>query len=281
MAAWHAALPYRGRFTAARPAALSALPLPPGPMPARRGTRPLKAWRYVLFVHPALIACVARTRVGPLRDAFWAAWDRERCVWRRGAGPAAGRVQLAPGGAHVRAPGARIELAFAETAGIECVSPSGSAYGWTRKQAPLPARARVRLGRRERDLAGHVLVDDTAAYYERHTRWLWSAGIGRTREGRLAAWNLVSGVNDSARESERTVWLDGTAFEPPPARFAADLSAVGELRFQTEAELARRLSLGLVRSDYRQPMGAFSGRLPGGEELAEGLGVMERHDAWW
>jgi hypothetical protein len=38
----------------------------------------------------------------------------------------------------------------------------------------------------------------------------------------------------------------------------------------------------LVRSSYRQPFGAFSGELPGGlATLTEGLGVMERHEAWW
>jgi hypothetical protein len=34
-------------------------------------------------------------------------------------------------------------------------------------------------------------------------------------------------------------------------------------------------------SDYRQPFGTFSGTLPGGVELAEGFGVMERHVVRW
>ena len=132
-----------------------------------------------------------------------------------------------------------------------------------------------------RDLHGHVLIDDTAAYYERHTHWRWSAGAGRTVDGRLAAWNLVSGVNDPPVDSERTVWLDGLPAEAPPCVFAADLSSVDELHFESEAELCRDTNLGLVRSSYRQPLGRFSGRLPGGIELAEGFGVMEDHDAWW
>jgi hypothetical protein len=39
--------------------------------------------------------------------------------------------------------------------------------------------------------------------------------------------------------------------------------------------------MGLVSSDYVQPFGSFSGALPGGIELASGLGVMERHRARW
>jgi hypothetical protein len=36
-----------------------------------------------------------------------------------------------------------------------------------------------------------------------------------------------------------------------------------------------------VQSRYRQPFGTFSGRLPGGLELAAGYGVMEEHDVRW
>jgi len=36
-----------------------------------------------------------------------------------------------------------------------------------------------------------------------------------------------------------------------------------------------------VRSEYEQPFGTFRGTLPGGLELAEGYGVMERHVAVW
>jgi len=43
----------------------------------------------------------------------------------------------------------------------------------------------------------------------------------------------------------------------------------------------RRENLILLRSDYRQPFGTFSGRLPAGPELAYAYGVMESHEAWW
>ena len=69
-------------------------------------------------------------------------------------------------------------------------------------------------------------------------------------------------------------------------RFAPDLSGVefsdgGRLWFRSEAIRRRDDNLLLIRSRYEQPFGTFSGRLPGGLELAEGYGVMERHDAAW
>jgi hypothetical protein len=271
------ALPYRGEAGAARPPALRALALPPDPMPAFLRGRPLKTWRYVAFFAPQLIACLARVRIGPVRDSFWAVWDRERELFWRGRRS----VALDDGGAWLAGPRVRLQLSFAPAPGVEAVCRSGSLYGWTAKQAPVPATATLHTGAEPRRYEGQALIDDTAAYYKRHTSWYWSAGVGRSVEGQSVAWNLVSGVNDPPHDSERTIWVDGVASEPAPCHFAADLRAVGALRFAPEATLARRTNLGWLRSDYRQPMGAFSGTLPGGIELAHGLGVMEHHDAWW
>ncbi len=246
-------------------------------MPRWLAGRPLKAWRYVAFFSPELIACVARARIGPLPGDFWAVWDREARALHRGSG----LVRAVPGRAQVRALRTRIDIVTAEEPGVETACPCGRGYSWTRKQAGVPARARVRLGRMTHELDGLAVIDDTAAYYPRHTLWWWSAGVGAAVDGSAVAWNLVSGVGDPPVNSERTVWIDGVAPEAPPSRFAADLTAVDDLRFAAEAELRRRVNLGLVRSDYRQPIGTFAGRLPGGVELSHGVGVMERHDAWW
>jgi hypothetical protein len=128
------------------------------------------------------------------------------------------------------------------------------------------------------------VIDDTAAYYKRHTRWRWSAGVGRSTDGRALAWNLVDGVNDPERGSERAVWVDGEPSEPSPVTFEDDLSRVGQLRFNAEATRERRENLLLVRSRYRQPFGTFIGSLPGADgpiPLAQGFGVMEDHEVWW
>ena len=142
-------------------------------------------------------------------------------------------------------------------------------------------RGVVELDGVRRELAGRAIIDDTAAYYPRHTTWHWSAGVGVARDGEQVAWNLVSGVNDPPDHSERTVWIGGRPTEPPPCSFDDRLSAVDELRFTAESVRERRDNLLLVRSSYRQPFGTFSGELPGGITLAEGYGVMEAHDVRW
>jgi len=275
------ALPYRGRFGAPRPPGLAALPLPPGAMPSHWGSRPLKAWRYVGVFGPEVMLCAASVRVGRARQAFWAVWDREagalyeRTVLRPGA------VRLSTGRVVVEDRGMRIDVRLVERDGVEAVCRSGEAYAWTRKQAGALAAGTVQAAGRLMRVSGAAIIDDTAAYYERHTHWRWSAGAGRLLDGRAVAWNLVAGVNDPPVNSERTVWVDGEPREVERCRFAEDLSAVDGLRFSPEAERRRRESLLLLRSRYRQPFGAFSGELPGGLALAEGFGVMEEHEAWW
>ena len=78
------------------------------------------------------------------------------------------------------------------------------------------------------------------------------------------AWNLVDGVHDAPHASERTVWVAGEPREAEPAAFAADLSAVGELRFDEWAAREDHTNRLLMRSDYRQPFGSFSGGCPAG-----------------
>jgi hypothetical protein len=124
-------------------------------------------------------------------------------------------------------------------------------------------------------------VDESAGYHARHTAWRWSAGVGVARDGRPLAWYLVDGGHDAPVASERTVWVDGVPSEVPPVAFASDLSSVGDMRFSEWSAREEHTNLLLMRSDYRQPFGSFSGSLPGGPELESGYGVMEWHDVRW
>jgi hypothetical protein len=250
-------------------------------MPSRDRLRPLKAWRYVGVYGPELMLCLGDVRIGRARQCFWAVWDRhagrlhERTVIGRG------DVRFQTGRAWLADRDAAIDLTLAEEPGVEAVCPSGDSYAWTRKQGGILAAGSVRLAGREIPVAGRAIVDDTAAYYERHTSWHWCAGVGRSTDGRELAWNLVSGVNDPPSGSERTIWVDGHPTEPGPSQFASDLTTVDGLRFTAEATRERRDNLLLLSSRYRQPFGTFTGTLADGVELAEGYGVMEEHDARW
>jgi len=250
-------------------------------MPARQGLRPLKRWRYVGVYTPEVMVCVGDARVGPIPQRWWAVALPDGTLRER---TTIGRADVAIDGSsvQVRTPGLKIEFDLREGGGVETASPAGKSYIWTRKQAALPCSGSVTLDGVRRDLTGDcAFVDESAGYHERHTAWRWSAGVGRTVDGRRVGWNLVAGVHDAPRHSERTVWVDGEPREVGPVEFASDLSAVGDLRFTEWAAREDHTNLLLFRSDYRQPFGTFSGELPGGLRLAEGYGVMESHDVRW
>jgi hypothetical protein len=256
-------------------------------MPMLRGGRPLKRWTYVGVYDAGLMLCAGSVRIGPLRQAFWAVWDpvagrlRERTRSLR-----TGVVRLDRRRAHVHDGPVQVDLTLGDGPPVEVISPHGGEYVWTRKVGGVRACGRVVLDGRERRIDARAVVDESAGYHARETAWAWSAGMGTTADGRPVAWNLVDGIHDAERNSERTVWIDGGAREVGPVRFAPDLGAIegpaGEaLRFEEQAERSREDNLLVLRSSYRQPFGRFTGVLPGGVELAEGHGVMERHAARW
>jgi hypothetical protein len=264
------------------------VPLPPARMPAARGGRPLKRWRYVGVFGERTMLCVGLARVAGLPQGWWAVWHREggwlreRTIFAR-----PGRaVRFDRGRVCVRDGDCEIDLVVEEAPGIESVCPHDGGYVWTRKQAAVPVRGQVLVAGDAIAIDALGVVDDTAGYHGRHTAWRWSAGVGETADGRPAGWNLVTGVNDPPSASERSVWVDGHAKEVGPVSFADDLSGVtfaegGALAFTSEAVRERHDELLVLRSDYRQPFGTFRGALPGGVELARGYGVMEEHTARW
>jgi hypothetical protein len=278
-----AALP--ARHHGVPPPGWPGVPVPPAPMPGWRYGRPLKAWRWVGAFCEEWMLCAADVRLGPARSTFWALWDRERAVLHeRTHALRHGAVELAPGTARIRDAGVEVELAFGEELerAVESCAEHGRGYVWTRKQGGVEVEGEVRLpGGPRRSAHALGVIDETAGYHARHTEWWWAAGVGSARDGTPLAFNLVQGIGDPAVDSERTVWLDGVPAELGPVAFAPLLGTVGALSFQGEAERRRREQRLLVRSEIRQPFGVFSGRLPGGVEVARALGVTEHHRARW
>jgi Protein of unknown function (DUF2804) len=302
-------LPWRGPGPE-RPA----VPLPPGKVPIRRQGSWRKRWRYLGAFADELMLCAARVGVGPLGQTFWAVWDREAGelhertrilppiargeVWTEPVdGDEAGRLDWAPerGRALVRIEAAAAKddgdpvrgfLTVGEGEWVESVCATGDdggGYTWTRKRV-VPVECDVRLGDRRIRCEARGIEDESCGYHPRHTVWDWSAGVGRTADGRDVAWNLVSGINDPPQRSERAIWVDGRASEPAPVTFDG-LEAIalgdGRLEFSAECERRKEERRAFVRYSYRQPFGSFTGTLPGGLELERGLGVMEHHDAHW
>jgi hypothetical protein len=257
-------------------------------MPLLRDGRPLKRWRYVGAFGERAMLCVGFARVGGAPQAWWAVWDREsRWLRERTIFAGAARaVRFTAGRVTVRDGDCAIDLAIAEIPGIESVCAHGGGYVWTRKQAAVGVRGTARIGADALEIDALGVVDDTAGYHDRHTEWRWSAGVGEATGGQAVGWNLVTGVNDPPARSERTLWVDGAATEAAPVTFDDELGWVrfadgAVLRFAAEAVRERHDELVVMRSDYVQPFGTFSGALPGGLTLAAGWGVMEHHRARW
>ena len=127
----------------------------------------------------------------------------------------------------------------------------------------------------------HGFIDESAGYHARHTAWRWSAGVGRTGDGRTVAWNLVDGVHDAPEASERTVWIDGEPYEVEPQPFAAR-SVTGRRPRLRALVGARALDVARPRPQpLRAAVRDVQRRAAGRLELAEGYGVMEDHEVTW
>jgi hypothetical protein len=207
-----------------------------------------KSWQWVGAFGPELMLCVAWAKVGPIRRSWWAVWD----------GSTLHEGTKAP-----------FSLTYERGTPIEVTT--GPMF--TRK-TPLRVRGEV-LGR-SIDLPG--LLDESHGRHPRRTAWMWSAGAGLSASGSAVIWNLVEGLHDGS-PSERTVWVDGVPHEVPHQPFHG-LSRVGDLRFDPAAVRAKRENYLVLRSDYEQPFGRFTGSLPVAGDLT-GWGVMERHEALW
>ena len=298
-----AALPWRGPG----PGRPEELPLPPERMPLRFAGNNRKHWRYLGLFSDEVMACAARVGVGPLAQTFWAVWDREerklteRTVLRLPG--ARGEVWSEDGaGAPVeRAPDegcvVRLEANHPEAGGVrgflragagqwvESVCDNGEGgFVWTRKRV-VPVEVDLRMGDRRIRCKARGIEDESAGYHPRHTVWSWSAGVGTLADGRDVGWNLVQGVNDPPTRSERAIWVQGEPSEPAPVTFqgleAVSFDDGSRIECDAEAERSRTEKRGPVSYSYRQPFGTFSGTLPGGLELATGVGVMETQDARW
>lgn len=245
-----------------------------------------KRWRYVGVFAEELMLCAARAEVGPLTQSFWVLWDRQgQRQWAHTAlRPGSREVTLDGPRLEIDGPGLRASLRLGDSTPIESTCPSGKAWAWTRKRVGMPVEGTVEVPGRRWEVSGRGVDDESAGHHQRHTRWRWSAGIGTADDGRPVAWNLVEGINDPPMRSERAIWIDGVPAEPPPVHFhgmeAIEFPDGEALRFVTASEHARDDNYLLIRSRYRHRFGSFRGSL-GGVELADGLGVMEEHDALW
>lgn len=138
------------------------------------------------------------------------------------------------------------------------------------------------------DIDGEGMTDYTHGLLARETQWRWAIGNCHTETGQSVGFNLVAGFNEGR---ENAVWIDGSpqavgtaTFETTPlesgapwhVRTACETVA---LTLTVEGYRAQDIDIGLLRSQYHQPIGRWSGHIDGRE--VTGAGVAEHHLARW
>ena len=162
-----------------------------------------------------------------------------------------------------------------------CPTPVG--WNVTRKQAALKLTGTVAVGTRHEFVDGWGLLDHSHGIMARETSWLWAMGGGATKTGEPIGFNAISGFN---ADLENFVWMNDTVvalkrvtFEHGEVWRIQDDSGALDLSLRVDATRSESVDLKLVRSDYVQPLGLWTGKIAG--EEVELYGVAENHRATW
>jgi hypothetical protein len=137
--------------------------------------------------------------------------------------------------------------------------------------------------------------DFSAGYMRRETSWRW-ASLNTSVNGCLLGLNLAQGVNETGG-CENAMWLQGKRILLGPAVFEFDrsneksawrvytLDGSVDLIFQATNKRSEKINLGLLKSNFRQFIGHFSGTVcdKAGtvHHLEHCIGLTEDHFARW
>ncbi|MBT1444668.1 DUF2804 family protein [Shewanella sp. JM162201] len=177
-------------------------------------------------------------------------------------------------------------------------SPTGySGWTYTQKHNALSVKGTLCVNHEpqplSRALAGY---DFSAGFMRRETSWRW-ASINAMVDGRRLGMNLAAGVNETG-SSENVLWLDGVRRHLGPVHFDFNRSAANggswriwsergelDLTFTPRGCRSEKLNLWLLKSNFRQYLGHFSGwvrELDGSQLRLEAVwGLTEDHFAKW
>lgn len=157
----------------------------------------------------------------------------------------------------------------------------------TRKQACATMTGSVRASTSRTELeAVPAFIDHSHGMLAGETVWQWAIGHGRADDGYPVGFNLVASFNDGL---ENVVWLDDEPhaagevhFDFDPESLASPWRVTGEeidLQLAVEGVRSQTLDLGVVASEYAQPIGRWSGHVHG--QTVNGVGVAEHHRSVW
>lgn len=194
---------------------------------------------------------------------------------------------------------------FQVTARIDCLSAPpaisaiapvpGGILSATEKRLLLEVHGKASVLGRSVSLDGALAgYDYTNGLMPRHTMWRWAFALGHARSGERVGLNLVEG---SVGEAECALWVDGELLPLAEGRFTFDaerpldpwhirtIDGAVDLQFRPGAAHSNHTNLGVLVSQFVQPIGLYSGtiRLPDGRQLQleDVLGVTEDQDMLW
>lgn len=276
-----------------------------------------KQWQHLAVIHPRLLVSLAVvdagwTRLGwlqvvdretgervehhrqsPFLDLHVARALRNGDTWLRAKGLRLSLHAQLDDRLHevtASAPDLDVELVcHATTTPLEVVLPLGRGRVMWSHKVPLPVSGRVRWRGQTVELDRvHAtgLFDIHKAHYPHHTWWKWATFAGRDDQGRRVAANFTRNVVPDPAFHENALWVDGSLSLLPvpeievgadPWRIRADGT---DLRFEGRGERREDLSVGPIRSRFRQRYGDFAGTVAG-HPLTEAFGLAEDHDSRW
>lgn len=190
------------------------------------------------------------------------------------------------GRAHI---GARDSLAMLHRLGPRRVAYTHKAAGW-------PASGYFELGTRPIRLDGGLAASDwTRSQASRVTEWKWASLSGFVHGGSALGLNLSAQVydDDKGHSLENAFWIDGQLQRLGGVRFVVPSNPTTQrwgirslegdevdIEFEPLGAREERTNFGLVRTEFVQPYGNFTGRVRG-YEITGCFGVVETHLAVW
>lgn len=134
------------------------------------------------------------------------------------------------------------------------------------------------------DIDGVGFVDYSHGLLGRETAWDWAFGHTTAPDGTAVGFNLVDRFNEGY---ENVVWVDGEAEAVGAARLDSNGDewhvrtecGTVDAALTVEGRRSQDIDIGIVRSQYDQPLGRWSGTVAGYE--ATGVGVAEEHRTRW
>lgn len=281
-----------------------------------------KSWIYLGAYHDDLMLGFAVGDAGYLGTAFLYLYDRKRDErveealdlpfgfaegfapsmrrgWSFGLGDRRWRIDPEGDGLRLRYDGKRIGCDLRVPTldgGMTTLAPSlDRPFNHTFKRLCLPVEVSARLDDRRYALSlpHGGAIDFTLGYPPRDTRWNWACLQGTTEDGRPFGVNLVAHFND---EIENALWLgdrvtplgrgaDFTVGQPADrGAWTVRHPEIGlDLTVTPEGARRDRKHLGLLKHDFVQPFGRFTGsfRDEGRTVRVTGHGVVEDHTSRW